>query len=177
MLVNFNDKKYHGLLIGHGWNKGMGMSPEEKREHRRMACIKSGKKRAGKVRLWHLQHPGRVAEIKMKYAHSQRGRLKTRENAQRRLARERGLKKDVNWDYWRWICARLGYRCQMCGKVFSLSRLTVDHQLPINRGGDNDEWNLQPLCKSCNSRKQDRLIGVDNINLDLAYGDWLWQRS
>lgn len=34
---------------------------------------------------------------------------------------------------------------------------TVDHLIPLARGGTNYEGNLVPACRSCNSRKQDRL--------------------
>ena len=35
---------------------------------------------------------------------------------------------------------------------------TVDHLIPLVRGGTNHEGNLTPACRSCNSRKQDRLV-------------------
>lgn len=35
---------------------------------------------------------------------------------------------------------------------------TVDHVVPLVRGGTNHEGNLTPACRSCNSRKQDRLV-------------------
>jgi 5-methylcytosine-specific restriction endonuclease McrA len=35
---------------------------------------------------------------------------------------------------------------------------TVDHVIPLVRGGTNHEGNLVPACRSCNSRKQDRLV-------------------
>ena len=47
-------------------------------------------------------------------------------------------------------------KCEYCG---SPNRLTVDHKIPLARGGSHDESNLQCLCKSCNCRKKDRVYG------------------
>ena len=43
--------------------------------------------------------------------------------------------------------------CVFCGAV---DDLTVDHIVPLSRGGNDDRDNLQTLCRSCNSGKRDR---------------------
>lgn len=40
--------------------------------------------------------------------------------------------------------------CKQCGDTENLS---IDHKLPISRGGSNKEHNLQILCLSCNYQK------------------------
>ena len=54
-----------------------------------------------------------------------------------------------------WLFKRDKWRCLCCGSTI---RLTVDHIVPINKGGENKLSNLQTLCRSCNSRKSDTFI-------------------
>jgi 5-methylcytosine-specific restriction endonuclease McrA len=51
------------------------------------------------------------------------------------------------------IFERDGYKCQYCGR---LADLTIDHILPLSRGGSNNRDNLTTACRSCNSAKGDR---------------------
>lgn len=44
--------------------------------------------------------------------------------------------------------------CQYCGFTGPASELTVDHVVPMSRGGASDRWeNLVVACKRCNWRK------------------------
>lgn len=52
------------------------------------------------------------------------------------------------------VFARDGYACKECG---TREELTVDHIVPVSRGGGNEDENLQTLCRSCNSRKGARV--------------------
>ena len=44
--------------------------------------------------------------------------------------------------------------CRNCGSILAL---TIDHIIPMSKGGRDDLSNLQCLCKSCNSSKGNRL--------------------
>lgn len=39
----------------------------------------------------------------------------------------------------------------------SKNKIEMDHSIPISRGGYHGEGNLQPLCKSCNAAKRNKL--------------------
>ena len=47
-------------------------------------------------------------------------------------------------------------RCATCGRSPKYEKviLEVDHIIPRDRGGSNEESNLQPLCKECNQGKK-----------------------
>ena len=45
--------------------------------------------------------------------------------------------------------------CEKCG---SKKRITIDHIIPISKGGKNEFLNLQLLCNLCNNSKRDKLI-------------------
>lgn len=55
------------------------------------------------------------------------------------------------------IFERDGYRCQYCGEVFPESQLNIDHVIPRHLGGRTSWENLVTSCKSCNSKKANRL--------------------
>jgi len=51
------------------------------------------------------------------------------------------------------IFERDNYKCQNseCGAT---NDLTIDHKIPLSKGGTNNEDNLQTLCKICNLKKR-----------------------
>jgi 5-methylcytosine-specific restriction endonuclease McrA len=52
------------------------------------------------------------------------------------------------------LLLRDDHTCQYCGFVGAAAELTVDHIVPMSRGGTGDRWdNLVIACKRCNWRK------------------------
>ena len=43
--------------------------------------------------------------------------------------------------------------CYLCGKKFSKIHLTMEHLVPLARGGYSIKNNLETACKTCNSKK------------------------
>ncbi|MBL10073.1 MAG: HNH endonuclease [Acidiferrobacteraceae bacterium] len=44
--------------------------------------------------------------------------------------------------------------CHYCGDRFSRDQLTMDHVVPISRGGKSTKGNVVPACKDCNNQKK-----------------------
>lgn len=49
------------------------------------------------------------------------------------------------------------YQCSNCKGWFTKKEIDVDHIVPQNRGGTDDIWNLQAMCKHCNRSKKDSM--------------------
>jgi 5-methylcytosine-specific restriction endonuclease McrA len=57
----------------------------------------------------------------------------------------------------KYVFERDRYQCQSCGKTQLETQLSIDHIIPLARGGQNDISNLQTLCCPCNRQKKHHL--------------------
>ena len=44
--------------------------------------------------------------------------------------------------------------CHFCHQQFSRNELTMDHLVPVSRGGKSTKSNVVPCCKQCNNEKK-----------------------
>ncbi len=63
------------------------------------------------------------------------------------------------------IYLRDGNRCQYCGKKFSSSELSLDHVVPISRGGKSTWENVVCACLPCNVKKGNKLLTETGLQL------------
>ena len=63
------------------------------------------------------------------------------------------------------IYVRDGNRCQDCGKRFSTSELSLDHVIPLSRGGPSTWENVVCACLPCNVRKGNQLLEEAGLGL------------
>jgi 5-methylcytosine-specific restriction endonuclease McrA len=56
------------------------------------------------------------------------------------------------------IIERDGAACYLCGRELSLSEATLEHVIPIARGGSHTADNLRIACMFCNQRKGAKLL-------------------
>jgi 5-methylcytosine-specific restriction endonuclease McrA len=69
------------------------------------------------------------------------------------------------WERWEDLKKKYNYACALCGEKEPEIKLTIDHIVPISGGGTNWISNIQPLCRSCNSKKWKKLTVPLNNNV------------
>ncbi|MFH2037351.1 MAG: HNH endonuclease [Candidatus Zixiibacteriota bacterium] len=69
------------------------------------------------------------------------------------IIRERAKAKALRKSQW-WQNQLNAGICHYCGKQFSREELTMDHIVPVSRGGRSNKGNIVASCKQCNSEKK-----------------------
>ena len=72
------------------------------------------------------------------------------------IRRERQKARELRASQW-WKRKLAAGICHHCGGKFPSRELTMDHLVPIIRGGKSTKGNLVPCCKKCNSERKYRL--------------------
>jgi 5-methylcytosine-specific restriction endonuclease McrA len=70
--------------------------------------------------------------------------------------KEKQKARELRQSQW-WKRKRSQGICHYCGGTFPPADLTMDHIVPIARGGKSVKNNVAPCCKSCNSKKRQLL--------------------
>ena len=69
------------------------------------------------------------------------------------VARERKKARELRRSAW-WRSLLDRGVCHYCGKKFRPEELSMDHVVPVSRGGRSVKGNIVPCCKECNNRKK-----------------------
>ena len=69
------------------------------------------------------------------------------------IRRERNKARELRKTRW-WQRKTATGKCNYCQQMFKHQELTMDHLVPLSRGGRSTKDNLVPCCKTCNTKKQ-----------------------
>ena len=85
------------------------------------------------------------------------------------IAKERAKARELRRTNW-WQAQIQKGICHYCGRKFPPSELTMDHVVPLSRGGRSTKGNIVPCCKECNNGKK-YTMPVDEILAELDRED------
>lgn len=69
------------------------------------------------------------------------------------IRREKAKAREIRGSSW-WKRKKAAGVCHYCGKKYKVDELTMDHLIPLVRGGKSVRGNLVPACKGCNNKKK-----------------------
>lgn len=121
------------------------------------------------ARQWRIENPDRERRRKTRYRlthpdyarkaywkNIDRNRQRGVMAAHKRNARLRAVRNDLTLEQWFGIKEFYENKCVYCEATDK--PLTIDHIQPISKGGEHTASNIVPACKSCNSRKWNKLL-------------------
>ena len=76
--------------------------------------------------------------------------------SQSEVAREKEKARELRASQW-WKRRLAEGICHYCQQQFKPSELTMDHVVPVIRGGKSTKGNVVPCCKECNNKKRHML--------------------
>ncbi len=75
------------------------------------------------------------------------------EVSEQEIKREREKARELRASRW-WKDRLAKGVCHWCGGTFPPDELSMDHIVPVIRGGKSTRGNVVPACKECNNRKK-----------------------
>lgn len=114
------------------------------------------KKLSEQYKIWQKNNPLKVLERNRRYC--KKHPEKIRFFAKQRYARKMGAEGTYTSNEWEELKRKFDFACLMCDRKEPEIKLTPDHIVPLIKDGTNFITNIQPLCRSCNSKKNDKII-------------------
>lgn len=105
-------------------------------------------------RKYDAEHKEAVAATKLAWARANPDKRVAAQN--KRRSRILSSTEHYTSEEWQELCKKYGNACLACGRVDR--QLSVDHVIPLSKGGSNAIDNIQPLCRPCNSSKNAKII-------------------
>ena len=118
---------------------------QDNKEH----CLEYGKQ-------YHQDNKEYFQEHYKQYCQTPQGQAAYFNARQRRRTKEASLGNGITVEQWQECMNFFGWKCAYSGKSLKKGNRSLDHITPLNLGGDNEIWNLVPMCRNYNSSKNDK---------------------
>jgi len=138
--------------------KARRQTPEHKSYRRAyMKAMRQTPEHKAYQEAYRKDHEAYLKSYQSAYNKTAKGKARVARNKHKRRTLIKELPCTLTAEQWEEIKASQDYRCAMCGKVKPLAR---DHIFPLSKGGAFTKSNIQGLCRSCNSKKSNKIIDI-----------------
>ena len=126
---------------------------EKIKEKRKTYYVEHKMERIAYTVKWQRNNPQKVRERTKRFYSSDKGRISDRNEKHKRRIRK-GKGSGITNQQWNELLRKHNFRCAYCGIK---DNMTIDHVVPLSKGGKHSIENIVPACAKCNSRKHTSL--------------------
>lgn len=150
-------------VLGRGYEKTRSKETRHKYGQSEWLKRKNDPEYLDRHREWMELNSERVKETAKRYREKNKiALLYTRSNQR---CKEKGAMGTLTMKDWEDVLMLTNYMCIACEEN---SANSIDHVVPISRGGSNTKENIQPMCLRCNLKKGSRIVDFRNPEFIVA---------
>ena len=97
-------------------------------------------------------------EYQKEYRQSEKGKLSAFNSSNKRRLREKNQGNGLTKEQWLEMMKFFNWTCAYSGECIggNSKKRSIDHIIPLSKGGENEVWNCVPMLRSLNSSKRDK---------------------
>ena len=133
----------------------LGKNTRFKKGEKRFSGIKEKGEKSSNWKGGISKNPQYIKERQNRWIRNNPGKVSI--NNKKSRARRQGAVGSHTLSEWELLKIQYGFTCPCCYKSEPSIVLTEDHIIPLIKGGSNFIENIQPLCRSCNSKKHTKI--------------------
>lgn len=160
-LINNKSKKYYQenkVIISKRKKEYDELHKEEKRERNKKYREANKIKVCQAQKKWREAHKEELAEKKRIYYQSPEGQIALFNNHHKRKVKKKNQGNGITTEQWLEMMNYFQFRCAYSGNYIGGKgeHRTIDHIIPISKGGEHEIWNTVPMYDSYNFSKHDK---------------------
>ena len=152
------EESEHGKKIRREYSKSENRKKYEQSEQRKNSRRQYEESKEGRKVRKEYRESEHGKQVVREYYASEQGQTMAFNRRSRRREKLNNQGKGITPDQWKEMMEYFNWSCGYSGIVFYDSKnknRTIDHIVPVNKGGRNEIWNLVPMHKPYNSSKKD----------------------
>ncbi len=136
--------------------------------------LNSAETRRKQARDYHKLHKDEIKITKIKYRKNPKNKSRLSFLSNKRRVRKKQMQHEFTLDEWNERLRETKGICPGCKINVGIENLTMDHILPISKASPGQKYSIimvQPLCKSCNSKKYNQFGKGEIMKMVMGLAD------
>lgn len=150
--------KTHKAKVKEYKEKNKDKIKEYQKEYQKEYYIDNKDKIKKQIKEYKEKNRDKIRQREREYRLSEKGKQIAFNSQSKRRFKEENQGNGITEEQWLEMMKFFNWKCAYSGEYIggNSKERTIDHIIPLNKGGEHEVWNCVPMLRSLNCRKQDK---------------------